>query len=451
MKFVVPCLACALILGCSSDADAPKDGGPPADSRPTTRDEDRELREAHEHFLDLEFDGRWGWYRREVQGGESEAEWAAWLAEEQQSEFLEWLALCRTGRWSMYGGALVAGDDPRWVRAAAWALDAVDPADERAAREALAARPGVALDWFDVHHALLSETQRAVHADLVAAAPEREDASAYLAPLGEADVYGGLFREARHVRDGSATPAPTEEEPARGDAVRGILALRNSSWRPAPVLDALADVAAHPDATIAMAVANSARALDASQVPTLELLTVVRDDERPLAVREAALDAVALGPRYAAYVEFCKLALSPRDPMWAGAVRHLRDFGDALAVSCLRDLTDEELDEDQRALRDAAIAAIEERGPLDDEAFLAQLEGFMELLTYADLAGGGVRDKAIAELSLELCERLHSYELKYQLKEIMVQYAAPDRLPLRLDGELWSARLREHCADAISC
>ena len=448
MRLVVPSLACALILGCSSDADAPKDGGPPPAE---TREQERALRDAHEHFLGMEFDGRWGWYRREVQGGEGEAGWAEWLAEREESEFLEWLALCRTGHWSTYGGALVANDDPRWLRAAAWALDAADPADARAARQALAAHPGLALDWFDVHVALLNPTQVAAHAELVAAAPEREDASAYAPPLGEADVYAGLFREARHAREGTATAARTEEEPARGDAVRGILALRNTAWRPDPALDALADVAAHPDATLAMAVANIARGLEDEQVPTLQLLTVVRDDERPPALREAALDAVAAGPRYAAYVEFCKLALSPRDPMWSAAVRHLRDFGDAFAASCLRDLGDEELDDDQRALRDAALAAIDGRGPLSDEDFLAQLEGFMERLTYADLAGGGVRDKALAELSLELCERLHSYELKYQLKEIMVQYEPPTRLPLRLDGELWSARLREHCADAISC
>jgi HEAT repeat protein len=199
-----------------------------------------------------------------------------------------------------------------------------------------------------------------------------------------------------------------------------------------------------------MAVANASLDLLPEEVPTVALLGVLRDEERPMTLREAALEAVAHGPRYAAYVEFCKLALSPRHPLWPAAVRQLGRMGDKLAASFLGELTDDELDETQRELRDAALAAIAERGEPDEAEFLAQLEPYMELLTYADLAGGLIRDKAIAELALELRERLHNYELKYELKEVMVQYEAPERLAIGLDGDLWTARLREHCADAIS-
>ena len=220
--------ACALLVGCSPDEPAPRDSGTaPAISA----DEARALEEAREHFLGLDFDGRFGWYRREVIGTDEEALWGAWLAERGEAEFLEAVALCRAGRWKLYGRALYELDDPRWVRLAAWCLDSTTPADAAAARAALLSRKGLALDWLDLHVEQLAPTEAALHAQLVAEAPEREDAGALPAPLSEAVVYGGLLREAREVQSGTATPAPTEEQPARGDALRGILALQCSSRR----------------------------------------------------------------------------------------------------------------------------------------------------------------------------------------------------------------------------
>lgn len=451
MRLTALLFSCALLASCSPDAPV-DEPGPQRDVPVKVQSEtpSAELTEARENFKSLDFDGRWGWYRREVREVESEARWASWLLAEGEVEFVEWLALCRPERWNIYGGELVRADHPRWLQLAAWSLDSTVEVDARAARAALMSRPGLTLDWLEKHLAELSESETALRAELVALAPEREDATAYAAPLGEGTVYLGLLREAREVREGTATPAPVEEQPARGDASRSILALRASQRRSPQLLDALADVARHPDATLAMAVAECSMHLEPVEVPTRSLLQVMRDDERPMALREAALEAVAHGPRYAAYIEFCKLALSPRHPLWPAAVRQLGRMGDWLAVSYLSELTEAELDEAQRPLRDAAIAAIEGRGELDEEAFLAQLTDYMELLTYADLAGGLIRDKAIAELAAQLRERLHSYDLKYKLKEVMVQYEAPERLAIGLDEDLWTARLREHCTDAIS-
>ncbi|MCA8979267.1 MAG: hypothetical protein H6831_16450 [Planctomycetes bacterium] len=448
MKLPALLLAAALLASCSPDEPAGgQQAGPAA---PTQTSGTRELSQAQQDFLDLDFDGRWGWYRREVREQDDEVRWAEWLHERGEFEFLEWLALCRPERWSVYGGVLVRADDPRWLQLAAWTLDSTVVVDAQSARAALLTRPGLTLDWLEQHHGELSESEALLREELVAQAPEREDATGYSAPLGEGTVYLGLLREARLVREGTATAAPAPEQPSRGDALRSILALRSSKRRSAQLLDALADVARHPDATLAMAVAACALQLEPMEVPTQALLSVMRDDERPMALREAALEAVAHGPRYAAYVEFLKFAFSPRHPLWPAAVRQLGRMGDWLAASYLGELTDAELDETQRPLRDAALASIAARGKLDEQQFLEQLTDYMELLTYADLAGGLIRDKAIRELAGELRERLFNYDLKYKLKEVMVQYQAPERLAIGLDADLWTARLREHCTDAIS-
>ena len=447
MRLTALFFSCALLASCSPDEPAPPGDVTQVTPRETVNEEPSD---AQQEFLDLDFDGRWGWYRREVRGAEDEGRWAAWLQERGESEFLEWLALCRPERWNIYGGVLARADDPRWLQLAAWSLDSTVAADAQAARAALMSRPGLTLDWLEQHSGELSKSEVALREELVALKPEREDATDYAAPLGEGTVYLGLLREAREVREGTATPAPVEEEPSRGDASRSILALRLSKRRSPQLLDALADVAQHPDATLALAVTECSMHLEPMEVPTRALLQVMRDDERPMALREAALEAVAHGPRYAAYIEFCKLALSPRHPLWPAAVRQLGRMGDSLAAGYLSELTDAELDETQRPIRDAALASIAERGELDEATFLAQLTDYMELLTYADLAGGLIRDQAIARLAAELRDRLHNYELKYKLKEVMVQYQAPERLAIGLDEELWTARLREHCAHAIS-
>jgi len=451
MRLTALFFSCALLASCSPDAPVDEAGSPAKPQVKATQETpSAALTEAQENFLSLDFDGRWGWYRREVREADAEARWAAWLMEQGETKFVEWLALCRPERWHIYGSALARAEDERWLQLAAWTLDSTVQADAAAARAALLARPGLTLDWLEQHLGELSPSEAALREELVALAPEGEDATGYPAPLGEGTVYLGLLREAREVREGTATSAPIEEQPTRGDATRGVLALRFSKRRSPQILDALAEVARHPDATLAMAVAQTSLDLDPNEVPTVSLIIVMRDKERPMALREAALEAVAHGPRYAAYVEFCKLALSPRNPLWPAAVRQLGRMGDALAASFLSELTDEELDETQRPLRDAALAAIAARGPLDEEAFLAQLTDYMELLTYADLSGGLIRDKAIQDLAAELRDRLHSYDLKYKLKEVMVQYEAPERLAVDLDADLWTARLREHCADAIS-
>jgi hypothetical protein len=451
MRLTALFFSCALLASCSPDAPV-DDAGTPAKPQVNTPQgtPSAELTEAQEDFLSLDFDGRWGWYRREVREAEDEARWAAWLMEQGETKFVEWLALCRPERWHIYGGALARAEDERWLQLAAWTLGSTVATDAAAARTALLARPGLTLDWLENHLSELSPTELALREELVALAPEREDATGYPAPLGEGTVYLGLLREAREVREGTATSAPVEEQRTRGDATRGVHALRFSKRRSPQVLDALADVARHPDATLAMAVAKASLDLESNEVPTVSLLTVMRDRERPIALREAALEAIAHGPRYAAYVEFCKLALSPRNPLWPAAVRQLGRMGDGLAAGFLAQLTDEELDETQRPLRDEALAAIAARGELDEAAFVAQLTDYMELLTYADLAGGLIRDQAIQILAAELRDRLHNYELKYKLKEVMVQYEAPERLATSLDAELWTARLHEHCTDAIS-
>lgn len=447
MRLSVLLFSCALCASCSPDEPTPPavtklDAQPVVDSAALT--------EARNNFTNLDFEGRWGWYRREVRDLETERSWAAWLQERGESEFLEWLALCRAERFAIYGGALMAADDPRWLRVAAWTLDSTVPADVDAARESLLARDGLTLDWLAMHTGALSPSETALLEELTKAAPTPELSTNYEAPLTEATVYLGLLREARFVADGTATSAPGEEQPARGDAARSIQALRVSGRRSPQVLDALAVVALHPDSTLSMAVAKTALSLRPDEVPTFALLKVMREKERPMALREDALEAVAHGSRFAAYVEFCKLALSPRDPLWPAAVRQLGKFGDRFAASCLSDLTDEELDQEQRNLRDAALESIAARGELSDDQFVAQLTDYMERMTYADLAGGLIRDKALAELLEELRERLHSYDLKYELKAVMVQYQAPTRLPVNLDEVLWTARLHEHCTDGIS-
>jgi len=332
---------------------------------------------------------RWSVYEREVRPGEQAAAFRAQLAAEGEGSFLEEIVLygeTLSGNEPLQAlELLIAGDDPRWIRAALWTLGSTDSHTVTQARLSLQKDPA-RLAAYVARHGLPAEpVARAWLQDSLAGQPAAAaDASRDLAPLDEPQVFA-------HLLALPAEPAPgAHADPvAGGEDVhlrRELVGLAERARHPDPWPARVLELARGANASLARAALRALAGFRPEEVPVEALLALARDPAREGETRAQALLAASHGPEPRRVPELLDFAREPSGPTWDAAVERLGDLGDAFVLRELGALDSDRLEPAARERLERNLDRIRERGPEGPEQRLHAVRALLERAAWTDLA-----------------------------------------------------------------
>lgn len=277
---------------------------------------------------------RWVTYRTDLErraaDKDRKAKWARWLGERGDFDLLEGMALYEG--WDEAGAELRRREAPQWMRAALWNLASSDSHDTGAARKALEADADLVLGW--VKRFPIARRGEEVEAFLVGLerVAQARDPGRLLPPLDDAAVLLSYFDAPKALA--VLEPGARVEAGQRylHQVVRALRGARTRAAFIAPHVAKIANLLAHPHATVRAEAATALSTLPGHLVPC-ERLMQLASEAQDAALRRLASLALSFSTHPAAFFAVHDIAGDASHPGMEAARQRLALLGDEFTVA----------------------------------------------------------------------------------------------------------------------
>lgn len=310
-------------------------------------------------------ESQWVLFHSDIQQDSSRiTAWVEFLQQQQDHEFLEWIALYVPDAFKTHnaGNALAEARAPQWLRVVVWHCNGVPNFGhglQQASQLLLYTQPGIAEHWLSTHQKAIDNWKDYVEHYLPRLINDRippQDSSDLLPPLRPDDVFQHLNAPAEVFELGIA-------EESRNDVVyvhqviRAIDGVVVSGRRSQPLIQRVRRLTNHSHEDIRQA-AYLAFSYLAPGMPKTDrfddFMAVIDDVDQSERIRESALMGYSYHSHPHVLLKLHDVAAQPRHPAWKAAVSRLGDVGKSFSIALLNETDAAGLsDEHQAILKDA--------------------------------------------------------------------------------------------------
>ncbi|MCR9245235.1 MAG: hypothetical protein NXI31_09400 [bacterium] len=276
-----------------------------------------------------DLEGKWVAFRAATGNADGDARkkqaWALALAQADEVELLEWIALYEG--WRQAGPQLARLDPPVLLRAAAWNLAALDSHNLDNAEKVMRERGAIAVAWFEANSVAQRGKGAAIYRELKNAF-EPSDASRYLPPHDAMQVLVPWLDAPGKLADFgdrlTAEPRTRYAHQVRR-ALDGVAVFGHADRS---IVRKVLRLCRHADESIARAAFRALSKLQPERVPHAGLIELANDDDYPVALREIATTTLSYALHPAAFFEVHAIAGQRGHPGREAAMRRLGEIGD---------------------------------------------------------------------------------------------------------------------------
>ena len=283
-------------------------------------------------FEEADFESRWHMWKTEIADDAAKrTAWVEWLTEHEFYEVLEWHTLT-TNDWLGTGGALASANAPQWLRVALHLHHSTDSHTFDNAKARLEKHPDLVLSWLERFPERLNGTAQKLYESLRGSDTPRVDASLYLPPYADRELFGALEPVSTPVKfTGEFAAQPGVDYTQQ--TLRSIDALVMTDVRAERWMKALLRLTKNKNEEVRRAALVAYSHFPAEEIPTQEFLELVQSEKEAPGIRAAALVAFSYGPDFPVVAELLTILENPQHPAWSVAVTRLGDLGDGLIAN----------------------------------------------------------------------------------------------------------------------
>ncbi len=335
-------------------------------------------------------ESKWVVYRRAAADAQSKKSWWTFLAENEDFELLEMIAVYES--WRGPGELLLRHGAPQGIRAAVWTLwDVSSHSFEHAAVTVLKNHAAKTLGWLDKY--MGKETPlgkaapiRALRTELEKLKVEPEDPGNALPPLEPRVVFRHLRAPAKLAVVGADVPLKLRDDAVyQHQVVRAIEGHGRSGRHTGESWGALETLLDHEDPVVRRATCL-AYSTHGGPIPLRKLLDLIDADEQPDAVREAAVLAFSKLTYPVVRVRMIEIATQTDHPAWRAAVSRLIDTREDFLFEPLSLLMAQSEDADTKSFLVDEVARLAQQ-VRDPNVFARDAERRLVIATWLQLTG----------------------------------------------------------------
>lgn len=303
----------------------------------------------------LDNEGKWVRFKASVDDGKATGPaWVAFLVDQKDYEFLEWVGIYRIDAMKQFGvgRALAKANAPQWVRASAWARSTPQSLGHGEAQSRSLLRshdPKFAFSWLEKHKEQVVTKQSPALLDynyLKKKKYKLQDVSSALPPLKPEEVLAHLDAPKELAEFGDRKKAQAGKV-YRHQVLRAIDAFAASGRYFEPWIGKVMALTKHPDLKVRQAALLSVsyfyRKYDRKKYPLSQFVQVADDPDEPAAIRESAFLVYSYFGDPEVWLKLHTVALQTKHPGWRTAVSQLGNRGTSFTLDYLLGIDETEL------------------------------------------------------------------------------------------------------------